>query len=67
MFHLLKSQVMKARVANSLVMPCLALIWGMPFILLVWIKDSLIMTLLGIFLIIIIYLGFYWALPRKKD
>jgi len=67
MFHLLKNQVMKSRVSNSLVMPCLALIWGMPFILLVWVKDSLIMTLLGIVLIIIIYLGFYWALPRKKD
>lgn len=67
MFHLLKSQVMKSRVANSLVMPCLALVWGMPFILMVWIKDSLILTLLGIVLITIIYLGFYWALPRKKD
>ena len=67
MFHLLKNQVMKSRVSNSLVMPCLALIWGVPFILLVWVKYSLIMTLLGIVLIIIIYLGFYWALPRKKD
>ncbi|MDC6486950.1 MraY family glycosyltransferase [Methylophilaceae bacterium] len=67
MFHLLKNQVMKSRVSNSLVMPCLALIWGMPFILLVWVKDNLIMTLLGIVVIIIIYLGFYWALPRKKN
>ena len=67
MFHLLKNQVMKPRVSNSLVMPCLAFIWGMPFTLLVWVKDSLIMTLLGIVLIIIIYLGFYWSLPRKRD
>ena len=67
MFHLLKNQVIKPRVSNSLVMPCLALIWGMPFILLVWVKDSLIMTLLAIVVIIIIYLGFYWALPIKKD
>ena len=67
MFHLLQNQVMKSHVSNSLVMPCLALIWGMPFILLVWVKDNLIMTLLGVVLIIIIYLGFYWTLPRKKD
>jgi UDP-GlcNAc:undecaprenyl-phosphate GlcNAc-1-phosphate transferase len=67
MFHLLKNQVIKSRASNSLVMPCLALIWGMPFILLVWVKDNLILTLLGIVLITIIYLGFYWSLPRKKD
>ena len=67
MFHLLKSQVMMQRVANSLVMPCLALIWGMPFILLVWVKHDLTLTLMGIFLFIIIYVGFNWALPRKKD
>lgn len=67
MFHLLKSQVIKPRVSNSLVMPCLALVWGMPFVLLVWVKDNLIMTLLGVVLIMIIYLGFYWALPRKSD
>jgi len=33
----------------------------------VWVKDSIIMTLLAIVVIIIIYLGFYWALPLKKD
>ena len=67
MFHLLKNHVMKPRVSNSLVMPCLALIWGMPFILLVWVKNNIFMTLLSIVLIIIIYLGFYWALPRKNN
>jgi UDP-GlcNAc:undecaprenyl-phosphate GlcNAc-1-phosphate transferase len=67
MFHLLRNQVIKPRISNSLVMPCLAIIWGMPFILLVWVKDSIIMTLLAIVVIIIIYLGFYWALPLKKD
>lgn len=67
MFHLLKNQLMMSRISNSLVMPCLALIWGMPFVLLVWVKESLIMTILAVVLIIIIYLGFYWSLPRKKD
>ena len=65
-FHMLKNQVMRPRVSNSLVTPYLAIIWGGPFILLVWVKDSLIMTLLSIVLMIIIYLGLYWSLPRKK-
>ena len=67
MYHLLKNQNINPRVSNSLVMPCLALIWSMPFILLVLVQDNLIMTLLGIVLITIIYLGFYWSLPRKRD
>ena len=67
MFHLLNSQLQKSRVANCMVMPCLALIWGMPFILFVWVKENLIFTILGILLIIVNYLAFYFAIPRKKD
>lgn len=68
MFYTLRSNdAMSPRIANSMVMPSLALIWGMPFILLVWVKESIVYTVLSIFIIMIIYLGFYFALPRKTD
>ena len=65
MFQLLRSQVIKPRTSNGLVMPCLSLIWGSPFILLVWVHDSLLLTILSIIIITIVYLGFYWALPES--
>lgn len=67
MYHFLNKGITKPRVCNGMVMPCLALIWIMPFVLLVWVYHSLILTLFALLLIIIIYLGFYWALPRKKN
>jgi len=66
-FHLLRSQVIKPRTSNDLVMPCLSLIWGSPFVMLVWVYDSLLLTTLAIIVISFIYLGFYWALPRQTN
>ena len=66
MFYFLKKDKMKARISNGLVMPCLALIWGMPFVLLVCVYEARILTFIVLILMTIIYIGFYWALPRKK-
>jgi UDP-N-acetylmuramyl pentapeptide phosphotransferase/UDP-N-acetylglucosamine-1-phosphate transferase len=66
MFYFLKQEGMKSRVSNGLVMPCIALIWGMPFVLVVWVYQSLTLTIIALFMLLTIYIGFYWALPRKK-
>ena len=67
MFYFLKQEGMKSRVSNGLVMPCLGLIWAMPFILFVWVFQSLTLTLIALLMMLIIYGGFYWALPRKTN
>ena len=66
MFYFLKQEGMKPRVSNGLVMPCLGLIWGMPFVLVVWVYQSLTLTIIALVMMLTIYSGFYWALPRKK-
>jgi UDP-GlcNAc:undecaprenyl-phosphate GlcNAc-1-phosphate transferase len=65
MFHMLKNQVIRTRTSNCLVMPCLAIIWTFPFILSVLVSNSLFSSVIAIFLLITIYIGLYWALPRK--
>jgi len=65
MFFILKSQIHKPRIANGLVMPCLSLIWGLPFLLICISYESMILCIIGIICISIIYLGFFWALPKK--
>lgn len=67
LFYLLNNNIISKKTANSLVMPCLCLIWGMPFIILVWVMDSLLFTLIGVGLSIVIYLCFYWVIPEKKN
>jgi UDP-N-acetylmuramyl pentapeptide phosphotransferase/UDP-N-acetylglucosamine-1-phosphate transferase len=66
-FFLKREEEIKPRVSNGLVMPCLGLIWAMPFILVVWVFQSLTLTLIALFIMLIIYSGFYWALPRKTN
>lgn len=68
MFYFLKREEgIKPRVSNGLVMPCLGLIWAMPFILFVWVFQSLTLTIITLLIMLIIYGGFYWALPRKTN
>lgn len=64
-FYFLQRDGIKLWVSNGLVMPCIALIWAMPFILIVWVHESLILTLISFIIMIIIYCAFYYALPRK--
>jgi UDP-GlcNAc:undecaprenyl-phosphate GlcNAc-1-phosphate transferase len=66
MYFFLNKDGMKSRVSNGLVMPCLTLIWAMPFIIIVWVYQSLMLTIISLIMMIIIYCGFYWALPRKN-
>jgi UDP-GlcNAc:undecaprenyl-phosphate GlcNAc-1-phosphate transferase len=66
-YFLLRDQVIRPRVSNGLVMPCLSLVWGMPFFLIVWTFNSMALTIIGIFFITLIYCGFFWALPKKNN
>jgi len=65
MYFLLRHQVIRPRVSNDLVMPCLSLVWGLPFILIVWTYKSMTLTIVGLIALLIIYCGFFWALPKK--
>jgi UDP-GlcNAc:undecaprenyl-phosphate GlcNAc-1-phosphate transferase len=67
MFYLLRSKFVKSQTSNALVMPCLSLFWATPFVLLVWVYDSVSMTIFSIILITLMYLGFYWALPKQEN
>ena len=65
MYFLLRNQVIRPRISNDLVMPCLSLIWGLPFVLTVSTYSSMPLTMIGVLFISLIYCGFYWALPKK--
>jgi len=66
MFHVFRSRMIRNRVSNALVLPCLALLWAIPFIFISWVYQSLILSIMAMIAMAIIYLGFYWALNRKK-
>ena len=65
MYHLLSNKIKKRRVANSLVMPTLSILWLSPCILITWFYDSLLGILISLVVLTVAYLGFYWSLPRK--
>jgi UDP-GlcNAc:undecaprenyl-phosphate GlcNAc-1-phosphate transferase len=67
MYYLFKNQIDCSYIANSLVMPALFFVWGMPFIILVWVIDSLFLTLIGISFITFSYIAFYLNIPEKKN
>lgn len=67
LYFLLSKQVSRPRISNDLVMPCLSLIWGLPFIIIVWTYRSMPLTIIGILFFVIIYCGFFWALPKKNN
>ena len=61
------SSVKRSRIANGLVMPFLSIIWLTPIALLPWVYYSPFLIMIALLILIIIYFGFYWALPRKID
>jgi UDP-GlcNAc:undecaprenyl-phosphate/decaprenyl-phosphate GlcNAc-1-phosphate transferase len=61
------SSVKRSRIANGLVMPFLSIIWLTPIALLPWVYFSPFLIMIALLILIIIYCGFYWALPRKID
>lgn len=67
MFYFLTKDGIKPMVSNALVMPCIGLIWSMPFMIIVWVYQSQTLTIIGLLIMLIIYGGFYWALPRKNN
>lgn len=66
LFFVIEKPIQRARVANCLVMPMISIIWLSPTLLIPWIFNDGLLSLLSIFLLSIIYFGFYWALPNKK-
>ena len=66
MYYFLKQEGIEPIVTNMMVMPCLGLIWAMPFIIFVWVYKSLILTIIALVLMVLIYCYFYWALLKKK-
>lgn len=65
-FNLLKKNNINTRYANSLVMPSLIIFWGLPFILILTIRDNIFLIGFFILTMIIIYLGFYWIIYCKN-
>lgn len=61
------SSVKGSRISNGLVMPFLSIIWLTPIALLPWVYFSPFLIMIALLILIIIYFGFYWALPRKID
>jgi len=57
----------KPRRANNLAMPFLTFFWLMPPLLAVLFYQNLIMTLLSLGILIIIYIMFYKAIPKKGN
>ena len=66
-FHILKNKTSNSRVANLMVMPCLFLIWGMPFILYIFVYKTLLLSVIALIFMTITYIGFYISLPRKSE
>jgi len=66
MFYLMKEERVNSKVPNSLVMPSLTLIWCSPFIFFIWFHRSLLLTILSLIVLVIIYLGFFWALSIRN-
>lgn len=64
-FVIENSSVDRARIANGLVMPFLSIIWLTPIALLPWVYFSPFLIMIALLILLIIYSGFYWALPRK--
>ena len=65
MYRLLSLGIKRKKVANGLVMPTLAILWLSPCVLVIFFHNSLLGIFFSLLLLVISYLGFYWALPRK--
>ena len=64
-YRLLSLGIKRKKVANGLVMPTLAILWLSPCALIVLFYNSLPGIILSLVLLVIAYLSFYCALPRK--
>lgn len=67
LFYVIQNKLINLKISNSLVMPCLVILWGSPFFLLVLIKQSHISIFLALVLFMIIYIGVFFVLPKKND
>jgi UDP-GlcNAc:undecaprenyl-phosphate GlcNAc-1-phosphate transferase len=65
-FKLLQGKESNIRICNGLVMPFLSIIWSTPFILLMFIYNSLFFTIIGLIGLIIIYLSLYFSIRKIK-
>lgn len=67
LFYLINNSIKRSRVANGMVMPLLTLFWLSPPALVPWVYTHVELSLLSIIFLMILYLGFYWALPRFES
>lgn len=66
LFFILKNKLKNTKLANSLVAPCLMIIWFTPLALLPWVYLNKYLIFIGIFFQIIIYCSIY-ILVKDKD
>ena len=66
LFFAIKKSISRLRVANCLVMPMISIIWLTPVLIIPWVFNDALLSIISIIFLSIIYLGFYWCLPNKK-
>jgi UDP-GlcNAc:undecaprenyl-phosphate GlcNAc-1-phosphate transferase len=64
MFKYLNNKLKNTHASNSLVMPCFLILWGLPFLLLIFVMDNIVWISLSILLMIIIYINLYFIFYR---
>ena len=67
LYFVIESSVVRPRTANCLVMPMISIIWLTPAMIIPWVFEDGILSMLSIIFLSIIYFGFYWALPIKNN
>ena len=66
LYFIIKKSIHRPKVANSLVMPLISIVWLSPTMIIPWVFNDGILSMLTVVLLSIVYAGFYWALPSKK-
>ena len=64
-FYVFNYKISK-KISNNLVMPTLSILWLSPVILYTWSYDSVLGLVLALLILVLIYFGLYWAIPRYK-
>jgi UDP-GlcNAc:undecaprenyl-phosphate GlcNAc-1-phosphate transferase len=66
LYFVIERSVKRARVANCLVMPMISLVWLTPALIIPWVFNDSILSIISVILLTVLYFGFYWALPSKN-
>ena len=66
-FYVFKAATNRQKRSNGLVMPFLASLWLIPPMIIPWVFTDSRLILASIIILILIYLGFYFALPNQPS